>query len=527
VGKRFPGFKANHAVAKKRCREITHTCSTVRGERMQWRSALLAHVATIAMLVGVLAPQAHAQTPVGAYVDAVGGAISEVSGKLAVIYDLGSAIEDAGKLVQDMAAFLNQQAQYPFDTVDSRLARILEQEFILVDMAQVVQKNAGNGAIGLGIYLEAISIIDAAAIALGQQQQYIISHNALPPIDPWVVDHRTITALENASTFAQAVGQQLQYPVDRIFAGAIQVSGGTLNVETSLLILGGEATDPDNVRGQANISAKLVTGSIQAAGTLAFCHGASLSGTGTIQANTTQLCGGTVTPGFSVGHILFDGDLVVEDGLLEIEVGGAAPGQFDMVDVTGAAHFQGGKIRFVFTDGFVPTANDAIEFLTAHGGISFEPALTTLEFVDTGSGSTFVVVPSAQGLALQRQAAVTDTIPPAITVAANPAALWPPNGKLVSVTVSGTITDNRAGDSGVDTSSAAYTVMDEYGQVQPHGSVTLSTDGRYNVTVALAASRNGNDQDGRRYTITVNAKDKAGNLGGASTIVTVPHDQGK
>jgi len=32
--------------------------------------------------------------------------------------------------------------------------------------------------------------------------------------------------------------------------------------------------------------------------------------------------------------------------------------------------------------------------------------------------------------------------------------------------------------------------------------------------------------DGRQYTITVSAKDFAGNLGSAATIVTVPHDQG-
>jgi hypothetical protein len=50
--------------------------------------------------------------------------------------------------------------------------------------------------------------------------------------------------------------------------------------------------------------------------------------------------------------------------------------------VTGAAEFQGGTIRFVFTDGFVPTNNDAIEFLTADGGVSFDPARTALEFVE-------------------------------------------------------------------------------------------------------------------------------------------------
>jgi uncharacterized delta-60 repeat protein len=122
---------------------------------------------------------------------------------------------------------------------------------------------------------------------------------------------------------------------------------------------------------------------------------------------------------------------------------------------------------------------------------------------------------------------VTDTIPPAITVSAGPATLWPPNGKLVPVTVSGTITDNEPGGSGVNASSAAYVVADEYGQVQPSGSIMLGADGRYAFTIALQASRDENDQDGRHYVIIVSAKDNAGNLGASSTIVTVPHDQGQ
>jgi hypothetical protein len=128
--------------------------------------------------------------------------------------------------------------------------------------------------------------------------------------------------------------------------------------------------------------------------------------------------------------------------------------------------------------------------------------------------------------AIEFQALVEDTTPPAITIAATPTTLWPPNGKLVPVRVSGTITDEPDG-SGVNASSAAFVVLDEYGEIQPHGSLTLGTDGQYAFTVALKASRKGNDQDGRHYTIAVSAKDQAGNLGGASTMVTVPHDQGK
>jgi hypothetical protein len=119
-----------------------------------------------------------------------------------------------------------------------------------------------------------------------------------------------------------------------------------------------------------------------------------------------------------------------------------------------------------------------------------------------------------------------DITPTVITVSANPAMLWPPNGRLVPVTVSGTMTDEPGG-SGVNASSAAYMVLDEYGQLQPRGSITLGANGRYTVTVSPEASRRGNDQDGRHYTIIVSATDNVGNPGAASTIVTVLHDQGQ
>jgi hypothetical protein len=116
-----------------------------------------------------------------------------------------------------------------------------------------------------------------------------------------------------------------------------------------------------------------------------------------------------------------------------------------------------------------------------------------------------------------------DLTPPVVNVLANPPSLWPPNGKMVPVTVSGTITDNL---SGVNPSTAAFRVVDEYGTIQPSGPVSLGPGGSYSFSVSLQASRKGNDQDGRRYTITVSADDFAGNLGSAATTVTVPHDQG-
>ena len=103
-----------------------------------------------------------------------------------------------------------------------------------------------------------------------------------------------------------------------------------------------------------------------------------------------------------------------------------------------------------------------------------------------------------------------DRTPPVVSVSSSRATLWPPNGKMVPVIVSGTIADTG---SGVKVSSVAYSVTDEYGSVQPHGSVALGTNGRYTFTLELEASRHGDDRDGRQYVISVSAQDKAENNG--------------
>src|SRR5512132_1896527 len=55
-----------------------------------------------------------------------------------------------------------------------------------------------------------------------------------------------------------------------------------------------------------------------------------------------------------------------------------------------------------------------------------------------------------------------------------------PTARAMAVTISGVITD---ADSGVEAGSVAYRVSDEYGQVQPAGSVALGAGGSYSFTV--------------------------------------------
>jgi hypothetical protein len=116
-----------------------------------------------------------------------------------------------------------------------------------------------------------------------------------------------------------------------------------------------------------------------------------------------------------------------------------------------------------------------------------------------------------------------DKTPPVITASANPATLWPPNGKMVPITISGTMEDNL---SGVNSSTAAFAVKDAYGLVQPSGPVSLASNGTYSFTFALEARRDGQDKNGRLYTIVVSTEDNAGNASSSTTTVIVPHDQG-
>jgi hypothetical protein len=109
-----------------------------------------------------------------------------------------------------------------------------------------------------------------------------------------------------------------------------------------------------------------------------------------------------------------------------------------------------------------------------------------------------------------------DKTPPTVTVTATPNILWPPRKKeLVNVKIDGSVTEETSG-----VASLIITVEDEYGTynmaVPNFGSV-----------IQLEAWRDGDDPDGRYYTITATVTDNAGHQSSATTEVIVPHDMGK
>jgi len=141
-------------------------------------------------------------------------------------------------------------------------------------------------------------------------------------------------------------------------------------------------------------------------------------------------------------------------------------------------------------------------------------------------GATTVVCTATDGKNVSESyftVTVRDSTKPTVTATADVTELWPANGKMRQVTVVGMAND---GGSGV-TASGFYYVVDEYGIIQPAGTFTVDSDGKWSFPVLLEPSRLGTDRDGRLYTIVITVKDVAGNSTTTTLSIVVPHDKGK
>lgn len=116
---------------------------------------------------------------------------------------------------------------------------------------------------------------------------------------------------------------------------------------------------------------------------------------------------------------------------------------------------------------------------------------------------------------------VRDTVSPTLEVTASPAALWPPDGRLVAVGFQVAASDR------CDPSPAV--VLLDARSSEPQGAVDhgapiadaeIGTDDR---TISLRADRS-KEGPARTYTITYRATDAAGNVTTADAVVQVPHD---
>ena len=115
-----------------------------------------------------------------------------------------------------------------------------------------------------------------------------------------------------------------------------------------------------------------------------------------------------------------------------------------------------------------------------------------------------------------------DATPPDATCEATPSTLWPPNGKLVPVSVNVTIEDETSGPGAIELTGASSSDTGADDDIVDFDLTTPDGEG------LLRAERGGRAGD-RSYVLTYVVHDAAGNAAAeacAATIV-VPHDQGE
>ncbi|MDQ2739254.1 MAG: VWA domain-containing protein [Chloroflexota bacterium] len=105
-----------------------------------------------------------------------------------------------------------------------------------------------------------------------------------------------------------------------------------------------------------------------------------------------------------------------------------------------------------------------------------------------------------------------DATAPKITAVATPASVWPPNHKLVAVSVAVSLTDSGSGGTGFVLVSA--TASGDPSDIQGFVVGTASTSGQ------VRANKD------EVYTLTYKGTDKAGNSATVVVTIAVPHDQG-
>jgi len=139
-----------------------------------------------------------------------------------------------------------------------------------------------------------------------------------------------------------------------------------------------------------------------------------------------------------------------------------------------------------------------------------------------GTNMVQITVTDSSGVSASCGTTVTivDTTPPVITkVSASPSVLWPPNHKMVMVTVNATAKDTC----GPATWNIVSVKSNEPANGRGDGNTSPDWQITGNHTVSLRAERSGNGS-GRIYTITIQATDAAGNTSTSQTVtVKVPH----
>ncbi|TQV83304.1 cadherin-like domain-containing protein [Denitrobaculum tricleocarpae] len=123
---------------------------------------------------------------------------------------------------------------------------------------------------------------------------------------------------------------------------------------------------------------------------------------GTVNGNI-NLFGGTHITGNSPGTAIINGDFTMSSGVLDIEAAGLGAGQFDLMEVSGEASILSGLIDFSFIEGYEAETGDAVVFMKADAGMTFDQEKTSIAVSGVVRDFMFELVDDDHSLALIAQ----------------------------------------------------------------------------------------------------------------------------
>jgi hypothetical protein len=171
--------------------------------------------------------------------------------------------------------------------------------------------------------------------------------------------------------------------------GTLNITSGWLDVATEVVV----GADPA-ATGVVNMSGGTLSVPTLSKGGV----GSSFNFTGgTLHADTVNFAlvndGGTISPGYSVGTTHVVGDLTLNSGVLDIEIGGTGNGQYDRILVDGVAQL-GGTLHVELIDLggglFVPELGNTFAFLSSAGTSG---AFSTLDLPSLSAGLAWAITP--------------------------------------------------------------------------------------------------------------------------------------
>lgn len=185
--------------------------------------------------------------------------------------------------------------------------------------------------------------------------------------------------------------------------------------------------------------------------------------------------------------------------------------------------FDGDLLSYSWMEGQQVLFSGTIQ--TVSGGVPVDlPSLTVSSFA---MGTHTIVLQTDDHINPPVQSGVvvtiTEDIPPRLAPIVNKAILWPPNHKMVTITIQANASDNGGMPVSLSASVSSNEPVDD-----PAGDWTTPVidQATGTITLQLRADRLGKG-NGRQYTITITATDQSGNESTASVKIIVPHDQAK